>query len=317
VNVQRRKEAVAILSVISNSALVALKLTVGLLIGSVSVISEAIHSGMDLVAAIIALFAVNRAGRPADADHQFGHGKIENISGAVEALLIFAAAGWILYEAVQKLLHPHPVGAMGWGIGVMLVSALVNLAVSSALFRVGRETESIALQADAWHLRTDVYTSAGVMCGLAGIWLGQAVWGVNLAWLDPLAAIAVALLITRAAYDLLIASARDLLDVSLPPEEEAWIRHYIARLRPTVRGFHHLRTRKAGATRFIDFHLNVEREMSVEDSHRLSEVIACDIEERFPGSSVTVHIEPCDGHCRPTCAGGCLLSEEERRMLQE
>lgn len=314
---QRQKTAVAWLSVVSNTTLVIFKLIVGVLIGSVSVISEAIHSGVDLLAAIIALFAVKTAVKPADKDHPFGHGKIENISGTVEALLIFLAAGWIIYEAVHKLLRPGAgMTEAGWGIAVMLVSALANMFVSRKLFRVGKATDSVALQADAWHLRTDVYTSAGVMVGLGVIWVGRRFFQVDLHWVDPVAAIAVALLIIHAAWELTVQSGRDLLDASLPATEEAWIRDYITRPHPTVRGFHHLRTRKAGAVRFIEFHLIVEADMSVEDSHRIAEVMTCDIEDHFPGSHVTVHIEPCDGVCTPTCTDGCLLTLEEQAAVR-
>src|SRR3989304_4174382 len=172
---KHRKSRAAMISVISNTALVLMKLIVGLLIGSVSVISEAIHSGFDLLAAVIALFSVRTSSRPADSDHPFGHGKIENVSGAIEALLIFLAAGWIIFEAVKKFLYSEPMEAANWGVGVMFISAITNIFVSQMLFKVGKETDSVALQADAWHLRTDVYTSAGVMVGLATVCLGDVV----------------------------------------------------------------------------------------------------------------------------------------------
>jgi len=314
---QRQKAAVAWLSVISNTLLVLLKLGIGLAIRSVSVISEAIHSGVDLLAAIIALVAVKTAGKPADNEHPFGHGKVENISGTVEAFLIFLAAAWIIFEAVQKLLNPSKaMGEVHWGVIVMLVSAIANTIVSHLLFKVGKRTDSVALQADAWHLRTDVYTSLGVMTGLAIIWIGERLFPtVNLRWVDPVAALVVAMLIIRAAWSLTLQSSRDLLDASLPVDEERWIRDYIGRLRPTVHGFHHLRTRKAGHARFIEFHLIVEGDMSVDDSHRISEVMSCDIEERFPDATVTVHIEPCDGICKPVCVAGCYLSEDERAAV--
>src|SRR5512137_1693635 len=140
-DVDKRKASVARLSVISNTTLVLLKLAVGLAIGSVSVISEAIHSGVDLLAAIIALFAVRISGKPADQHHPFGHGKVENVSGTVEALLIFIAASWIIYEAVKKLINPQPLEEVGWGVVVMLVSAIANIIVSKMLFKVGRETD--------------------------------------------------------------------------------------------------------------------------------------------------------------------------------
>ncbi|MBU3932000.1 MAG: cation diffusion facilitator family transporter, partial [Proteobacteria bacterium] len=146
-DVQSRKMRVAGLSVISNTILVVLKLVVGLLIGSVSIMSEAIHSGVDLLAAVIALISVRTSSLPADTKHPFGHGKVENISGTIEALLIFVASGWIIFEAIRKLLHPRPIEYVGWGVVVMLISAAVNLVVSEMLFKVGIETDSIALQA--------------------------------------------------------------------------------------------------------------------------------------------------------------------------
>ncbi len=315
-NTQRRKEKVALLSVVSNSLLVILKLAVGFLIGAVSIISEAIHSVVDLIAALIAMFSVKTSSIPADKRHPFGHGKIENISGTVEALLIFLAAGWIMYEAIRKIRHPEPIEYVSWGVGVMLVSALFNTVVSGMLFKVARETDSVALEADAWHLRTDVYTSAGVMLSLALIWAGWWMFpGVDLSWLDPAAAIGVALLILKAAYDLTMRSAKDLMDVQLPSQEVIWIRNLILAHRPVVHGFHQLRTRKAGNFRFVEFHLKVDPGMSVEDSHRITEELSVKIEGHFPRSSVTIHIEPCDGDCVGNCLDGCLLTEEARRTV--
>jgi len=316
-NLQKKKERVALLSVISNSALVSMKLIVGLLISSVSIISEAIHSGVDLLASIIALFSVKTSSKPADKNHSFGHGKIENISGTIEALLIFAAAGWIIYEAFQKISKQEPLDNLGWGIGIMLLSSVVNIVVSQRLFKIGRVTDSIALQADAWHLRTDVYTSAGVMIGLVLMWGGQLFLpGVNLYWLDSVAAIAVALLIIKTAYDLIIQSAGDLLDTNLPAEEEEWIHGEILKYGNRLHGYHRLRTRKAGHFRFIDFHIKVEPQMSVVDSHSITEEISKNIENRYPNTSVTIHVEPCDGRCDEDCFGGCLLSEKERHKIQ-
>lgn len=313
---QQRKERVALLSVVSNSLLVILKLAVGFMIGAVSIVSEAIHSAVDLLAAFIAMFSVKTSSVPADRRHPFGHGKIENISGTIEALLIFIAAAWIIYEAVKKILHPEPIEYLGWGVGVMLVSALCNILVSGRLFEVARETDSIALEADAWHLRTDVYTSAGVMLSLAILWAGGRVFpGVDLTWLDPAAAIGVALLIFKAAYDLTLRSAKDLMDVQLPPDEVGWIRDLILAHRPVIHGFHQLRTRKAGNFRFVEFHLKVDPGMTVEDSHRITEELSGKIEGHFPRSSVTVHIEPCDGDCVGNCLEGCLLTEEARRTV--
>ncbi|MBN1866141.1 cation transporter [Candidatus Sumerlaeota bacterium] len=294
-NVQKRKTAVATLSVVSNSFLVVSKLVVGVAIGSVSVISEAIHSGVDLLAAGIALFAVKTSGKPSDESHPYGHGKIENLSGTIEALLIFLAAAWIVWEAVKKLIHPHALDNSAWGVGVMFVSSVVNVVVSRMLFKVGKETDSMALQADAWHLRTDVWTSAGVMGGLALIWLGEEVFeGVHFHWIDPLAAICVALLIVRAAWKLTLQSGRDLLDYTLPAGEEKWIRDYLDGLVPKIRGFHDLKTRKSGADRFVEVHLVMEPRMTVLESHAMGDEISDAIRSRLDNAQVTVHVDPYD-----------------------
>jgi cation diffusion facilitator family transporter len=311
-----RKKRAALVSVVSNSGLVGLKLFVGLAIGSVSILSEAIHSGVDLLASCIAYIAVRTSGQPADEKHPFGHGKIENISGTVEALLIFGAVGWIVYESVDSLLHPEPLLAVGWGAGVMLFSALTNIAVSGYLFRVAKETDSMALEADAWHLRTDVYTSIGVMAGLACIWAGMRILPeLDLHWIDPLAALVVALLIGRAAFSLTVRSGRDLMDARLPQDEEVEIRSIVEARAAQARGYHGLRTRKAGSHRFVELHLVVDRSMTVEDSHRVSEDIASAIKARYPETSVTIHIDPCDCSCMEECLDGCLLTREERKEV--
>lgn len=315
-DIQRRKVRVAVLSVVSNTTLVVMKLIVGLLIGSVSIISEAIHSGVDLLAAIIALFSVKTSSIPADSKHPFGHGKIENISGTIEALLIFVAAIWIIFEAAKKITHPEPMETIGWGVGVMLISAVANMVVSKMLFKVGRETDSIALQADAWHLRTDVYTSVGVMVALFLIWTAQWIFpGRDFFWLDPVAAIGVALLIIKAAYDLTAQSAKDLLDVHLPDVEVKWIRQCILDHRSVVCGFHDLRTRKAGHFRFVEFHMKVDPHMSLTDSHDLTKTLKQKITAQFPGTTVTIHIEPCNSDCVDKCIEGCLLPDQKKQEM--
>lgn len=290
---QRRKSAVALLSVLSNTTLVLAKLLVGLMIGSVSVISEAIHSGVDLLAAVIAWFAVRVSGKAADRSHSYGHGKVENISGTIEALLIFIAAGWIIFESSRKLMHRESMDAPAWGIAVMLVSAAANYFVSRRLFQVGRETDSVALQADAWHLRTDVWTSLGVMAGLSVIQTGRWLFpGTSLDWVDPVSAIGVAALIIHAAWQLTARSGRDLMDASLPPAEEDRIRSVLQDFQPRIRGIHQLRSRKSGAERFLEFHIQVDGRMSVVESHRLTGEIKARIRDHFPGTTVTIHVEP-------------------------
>ena len=315
------KTRAAVLSVASNTLLIVLKVAVGLLIGSVAVLSEAAHSAMDLVAALIAFFAVRASSRAADSEHPYGHGKFENLSGTIEALLIFAAAIWIIYEAVQRLLTPQVLEMPAWGAAVMLVSAVVNTLVSRRLFRVGRQADSVALRADALHLRTDVYTSLGVMGALLVVWLVQALAPTaDVRWVDPAVAILVALLIMRAAWNLTREATRDLLDSSLPEEDINWIADFVRNNWPAVRSFHHLQTRKAGPDRFIDFHVVVDEGMSVAESHALADEIVVAIKERMPGSRVHIHVEPCDLACTESCASGCLvepdLREAERKIKE-
>jgi cation diffusion facilitator family transporter len=308
-----KKARTAVLSVGSNSLLIILKIVVGIATGSVAVLSEAIHSGIDLVAALIAWFAVRVSSHEADEEHPYGHGKVENMSGTIEALLIFAAAAWIIYEAIRKLMDPEPVDMPVWGVAVMFVSAVVNTFVSRRLAKVGKETESVALQADAWHLRTDVYTSAGVMFGLLVIMIIRLISpDLQIDWIDPAVAIVVALMIVRAAWRLTLDAARDLLDVRLPDEDIDWIPTYVCQTWPAVRSFHHLRTRKAGSNRFIDFHLVVDDTMSVREAHTLGDEIVVAIKGRLPDSRVQIHVEPCDFECSDSCASGCEVPVEQR-----
>jgi cation diffusion facilitator family transporter len=313
----KKKMAAAALSIGSNSVLIVFKLVVGVVIGSVAVISEAIHSAMDLAASIIAFFAVRASGQKADERHPYGHGKFENVSGVVEALLIFIAAGWIIYEAIHKLLNPQSVEMPVWGVAVMFVSVVLNIIVSRRLFKVGRETDSVALQADAWHLRTDIYTSLGVMIALTVVMVGRFVdSSVDLSWVDPAAAILVALLIVKAAIELTWNSARDLLDVSLPQEDVSWIDGFISEGWPVVKSFHNLQTRKAGPYRFIDFHLVVEDTMTVSQAHALGDEIVEAIKARLPETRVLIHVEPCDLQCKDACITGCSVPDGERVAAQ-
>jgi cation diffusion facilitator family transporter len=303
---KRYKTSVALLAVASNSTLTALKLVVGIMIGSVSVISEGIHSGVDLVSSLIAFLSVRKASQPPDDSHPFGHGKLENVSGTIEALLIFFAAGWIIAEAIHKLRYPGDVSSVGWGVILMFFSALINLAVSQAELVVAKAAESLALEADAWHLRTDVYTSAGVLTGLLIIWIGQRLWpGVNLRWVDPVAAILVALLIIRTSYQLVIKSARDIFDYALPADEVARIREAILRQAPDLISFHGMRTRKAGPNRYVEVHIVLDRNMSLEDSHRLSRRVRDEISSLFTDIHVAIHVDPCDETCLPDCVENC------------
>lgn len=305
-NKQKRKNGVAILSVASNSVLVVIKLIVGLMIGSVSVMSEAIHSAVDLIAAIIAFFAVKASGKPADTKHLYGHGKFENLSAAIEGLLIFFAAGYIIFESIRKLMFPEPVDTVIPGIVVMAISTITNIFVSRQLFKVGKETDSPALMADGWHLRTDVWTSFGVAGGLLVYFAGTKLFPeYNLQWIDPVIALGVAGLIIKAAWELTSESITMLLDVSLPKTEEQIIVAVISKERKGVRSFHKLKTRKSGNDRFIEFHLVVDRKLTIEEAHDINDDMTAEIREKLPDATVMIHTEPCLDNCNEICRGYC------------
>ncbi|MCX5871423.1 MAG: cation diffusion facilitator family transporter [Deltaproteobacteria bacterium] len=297
--VNKEKTRAAQLSILSNFVLIVIKLVVGIMMQSVSVLSEAVHSGIDLIAAIIAWFAVRESGKPADDEHNFGHGKIENVAGTIEAVLIFGAAIYIIWEAVQKLISGSvEIENLGIGAVVMGISAIANYLVSRHLLNVAIKTDSVALEADAMHLRTDVYTSVGVFAGLAAIKLT----GVTI--LDPLVAIAVACLIIKAAYDLTKSAFFHILDIKLPDDEEAIIHDVMQEYSRHFLEYHKLRTRKSGHIRHIDMHLVVPKQMTVEMGHNLSHQISADIEKRLDHSHILVHIEPCTDLC-DTCKVDC------------
>ena len=278
------KVKTARLSIISNSLLIVLKLFVGILSGSVSIISEAIHSSMDLVAALIAFFSVSVSDTPPDTRHPYGHGKVENISGVIEAILIFAAAIWIIYEAVKRLLGEEIVLESIWlGSIVMIISAIVNTLVSRRLYKVARETNSVALEADALHLKTDVYTSVGVALGLVLILI------TDIKWLDPVVAISVALIILKESYILLKRAFSPLLDTAWDDEE---IEDLEKKLNLMNVNYHDLRTRIAGNYRFIDIHVEIPEDESVGNAHHYCDMIEEELTKQYENLNVTIHVEP-------------------------
>lgn len=279
------KQQAALLSIFSNTALIIFKLIAGISMNSISVLSEAIHSSLDLMASFIAFFSIRKAVTPEDSDHQYGHGKYENVSGFAEAILIFFAAAIIIYESAKKLISGATVHDVGPGLIVMAISALVNLGISTSLFRISKKTHSIALEADAMHLLTDVFTSLGVFVGLILIKLT----GINI--LDPIFAILVAGLIIKAAYDLTVKSLKDLVDASLP-ECDINVILEVVKADPRVISYHKLRTRKAGDKREIDIHIQIDPDTTIEDAHKICNDLESEIQNRLPNAHTMIHIEP-------------------------
>jgi len=290
----RETSRAATLSIVSNSLLTTLKLLAGFLTGSVSVLAEGIHSANDLLASFLAWFAIRKANEPADVEHRYGHGKFESLSAFVEAALIIAAALSVAWTAIGRL---RGVGLAdlqhGPAILAMAVSAVTNLLVSSYLFRIAHRHDSVALAADGWHLRADVWTSLGVFASLLVIRLTD--WHL----LDPLAAIMVALLILFQGGRIGREALGQLLDRSLPRAEMAIIQRLLSEHDDMFVDYHRLRTRKAGRERQIDLHLVTCPQVTVESAHRVCDHLEQDIAARMAHTRVVIHVEPCDERSCP------------------
>jgi len=284
------KERAAALSVASNVMLIGFKVVAGIATGSVAILTEAAHSGMDLVASITALVSVRKAGEPADSGHLYGHEKIENLAGAIEGALILLGAAVITYEGVARLVRGGRVHTIGVGIAAVGASAAVNLVVSVIVARSARRSASVALEADAAHLRADAVSSAAVLIGLA------LVAATHAQWIDPAVALAVAAWIAVSGGRILLSAARELVDEALPAVELDEIRAAIRELGPErgIVGFHKLRARRAGARRYVDVHLQFGAGTTLEAAHATAHELTSQIRAQLPGADVLVHVEPED-----------------------
>ncbi|MGH2942042.1 MAG: cation diffusion facilitator family transporter [Solirubrobacteraceae bacterium] len=287
------KSRAAALSIASNAVLIALKLAAGALTGSVAIITEAMHSSIDLVASFVAYVSVRKADKPADAEHPYGHDKIENLAAAIEAMLILVGSGVIVFESVRRLASGSEVHSLGIGIAVIAFSIVANVVVSTVLARRARETDSPALEGDAAHLRTDAATSAAVLVGLVLVELTGAVW------LDPVIALTVAAAIVYAGVRLLSRASRVLVDEALPPEELDAVRDAISDFGPRgVCGYHKLRARRAGSRRYVDLHVQFRSGTTLEDAHVTAHALQDAIRARLRGADVLIHLEP-EGSVHP------------------
>jgi cation diffusion facilitator family transporter len=284
-----RKSTAALSSIASNATLIVLKGVAGALTGSVAILSDAIQSGIDLVASVITLLAVRNADVPADARHRYGHEKLEDLSAWTEALLLLAGATVIALQATRRLISGGHVDQIGIGVAVTAVAAASNVVVSTYLGRVGRATESPALNADAAHLRTDALVSLGVLVSLIVVKLTGA------SWVDPAVGLLVAAAITFTALRILIGSGQRLIDETLPDDELTAIRDVVdGFLGGQVIGYHDLRARHTGNHHQVDLHLQFTADTSLQDAHQLSHRLQDAISARLPGTSVLVHLEPED-----------------------
>jgi cation diffusion facilitator family transporter len=285
------RSGAAKLAVVVVIGLVGLKVAVAAVTGSISIIAQAVDSFLDLFAIAITFFAVGIAARPADEKHPFGHGKVEDIAAVVQAILIFAAGCLIIYSAVLRIITGTTVELTEVGMGVMLVSVVASLLLSRHLRRVSQATDSIALEASARNIAVDVYSAAAVLAGLLVIRFT----GIQI--LDPIIALLVALFILKVAYDVWRRSFGRLIDVKLSEAEESIIRSSIMECAGEVVGFHELRTRKAGDQRYIDLHLVMPKDASVEEAHRLCDELELDMKTRLSHTTILIHVEPCSEEC--------------------
>jgi len=297
------KNGAAKLSIIIIVSLIVLKVTVGVITGSLSVLAQAVDSFLDLFAVSVTFLALHIAAKPADDEHPFGHGKAENVAAIIQAILIFIAGGSIIYSAVRRIQTDAVLEMTEAGIGVMAVSIIASIFLSRHLLRVARKEDSMALEANARNIAADVYSAAAVFVGLLVVRL------TGLVIIDAILAGLVALFILKVAFDVLRNSLGGLVDVKLPEDEENNIRLAITEhFGGEVVSFHKLRTRKAGSQRYIDLHLVMPRHVTIEVAHKMCDHLEKDILHRLVRTDVTIHVEPCDDKCDI-----CKLTCEERK----
>src|ERR687895_920497 len=283
-----RRSRTVLFSISSNALLLVVKLAAGVLTGSVSILSEAVRSATDLVASIVAFMAVRSSASPPDESHNYGHGRFENLAGIFEGVILLGVGGWVIFGAVNGIVNGAELELLGLGIAVMALSAVVNLFVSSWLLRVAHETDSRALEAEGYNLRTDVWGAAGVALGLIAALATD--WTI----LDPIIAGLIGLVILWPALGLISGSTRVLLDESLPEEELAVIERVIEdeiENEEAVRGFHKLRARKSGPQPHVDFHLPPRAQTTLWEAHKISDSLEERIGRNLPNTDVLIHLE--------------------------
>ena len=290
------------LSIAAAVATILLKGAAWWLTGSVGLLSDALESFVNLAGALMALYVLTLAAAPADDKHAYGHGKAEYFSSVFEGFLILLAAFSIAYTAIDRLLHPQALADVGVGLLVSVVASVINLLAARELLKAGRAYNSITLEADAKHLMTDVWTSVGVIIGVALVWV------TGWLWLDPVIALAVAANIVWTGWQLLHRSAEGLMDVAIPQEHIDAIETVLVKYREQGLDFHALRTREAGRQAFISMHVLVPGKWTVQRGHDLVEEIEAEIRAAVPFSHITTHLEPIED---PVSQNDAMLERTE------
>lgn len=279
------KDRVILLSVLSNTLLIILKLTIGIISGLVSIVAEAFHSLNDLIASFVAFIGVRKAQGPPDENHQYGHGKIEILTGTIENILILLISLYIIYEGINKFIHKTEAEFVEIGILIMIFSGLVNFFLSKFLIRKGRELRSIGIEIDGEHLKADVITSFGVAITLVILKI------TNIWWLDPLAAILVGIWVFFIFLRLSKKLIEQAIDTGISKEQIEKIKE-ILDSENDIKFYHKIRTRQSGSTIFIDMHIKVDKNLSVEKSHNITKKIEEKIREQLGDANVLIHVEP-------------------------
>ncbi len=280
---------IAAVSLFVTACLLALKLTLGLLSGSIAVLSDAVDSGTDLVGGAAALISVRISRIPEDEEHPYGHGKVEGISASVAATIIALGGGFVTYQAVHRLINGSPEIHVGVGLIAMTIAAVANLVTSVFMRREAKRSHSMALGAEATHLQTNIVQALAIIGGLL------LVEATGKRYFDPLTALVLAAYMAWAAYGLVRTALGEVMDAALPPGDMRVIQEVLAEHAGEIRGYHRLRTRRSGATRHIDMHLLFESTRTVHDVHEVSDRVAEEIHGRLPGSVVVIHVEPDEG----------------------
>nr|WP_320051036.1 cation diffusion facilitator family transporter [uncultured Desulfuromonas sp.] len=302
---QKRLKA-ARLAIMTATTLAIVKLGTGILTGSMALLSSAADSLLDILMSLGNFFALKQAHKPADDTHPYGHGKYETAATFLQSVLVGISGGYILYESIHRLTRGVTLKHVDYGIGVLALSVLVSWLLSRYLKQVGQQTESSALQADALHYATDVYSNLVLLIGLV------VVNTLGWSWLDPVLSLGVGIYVLKAAYGLFRSCLDEFLDAGLPPEQLKKVSHCIEQHRTDVTGHHHLRSRRSGTKRLIDFHLTFCRFKTIQEAHAIADSIEKEIRRQIPNADITIHLEPTEcEQCRncTTCQAPCEAKE--------
>ena len=301
----RKKLRAARFSVIVATSLALMKLTTGMITGSMAVLASAVDSLLDILMSSINFVAIRKADAPADECHPFGHGKYETVATLIQAFVITLSGSWIIFESARRLIQGSQLQNLEGGVGVLVISLIASIGISRYLKRIAKETDSSALEADSLHFSMDVYTNLALAVGLIVVSF------INLPWLDPILSILVGFYILIEAFRLVRHGMRDVLDAELPAGVRDSLTRLIEEHSEHLIDYRNLRTRRAGSQKFIDMEMVVCRHLSVEEAHNIADLLEDKIKKSITGADITIHIEPCH---KEACPGMDICTTEKTRL---